>query len=293
VILRRHVMAARRRLVDAGVDPAEAARDAMLLGRHALGWDAATWLSRQADPAPPGFDPVYAALVERRVAREPVAYIRGLQEFWGRDFLVTPAVLIPRPETELIVEIALSCVGELPPSRAVCDLGTGSGCLAVSLAAERPAVRVVATDVSEAAIAVARANAARFGAADRIEFRVGAYLAGADGPFQLVMANPPYVAEIAYPALPPEVRTFEPRLALAGGADGLRDIRRILELCTTALAPGGVLLMEIGHDQSDAVRRLVSAAGSLRILYIRRDLQGIPRTVVAQRAEPRRASVAP
>lgn len=280
--LRDHVTAARARLVAAGIDPAEASRDAVLLGRHVLAWDAAAWLTREIDPAPPGFEASFAGLVERRAAREPVAYIRGVQEFWGREFLVTPAVLIPRPESELIIESALAYIGETH-GRAVCDIGTGSGCLAITLAAERPAARIVATDVSEAALGVARANATRLGVSDRIAFRAGAYLAGAEGPFDMIVSNPPYVTEREYATLAPEVRAFEPTAAFTAGPDGLRDIRHIVSLSAGALAPGGVLIMEIGHDQAEAVRSLVAPANPLRLVDIRRDLQGIPRTLIAQR----------
>jgi release factor glutamine methyltransferase len=141
----------------------------------------------------------------------------------------------------------------------------------------------VATDLSGAALDVARANAARHAVADRIEFREGAYLAGASGPFDLIVSNPPYITESDYASLAPEVRSFEPALALASGPDGLRDIREILVLAGTALAPGGVLLMEIGYGQDAALHGLVAAVPSLRLLRIRNDLQGIPRTVVATR----------
>lgn len=280
--LRGHVTAARARLVAAGIDAADASRDAVLLGRHVLGWDAAAWLTHEVDPAPPGFEGPFAALVERRAAREPVAYIRGVQEFWGREFLTSPAVLIPRPETELIIEYALQHCLPVGQAATVCDIGTGSGCLAVTLTAERPRARMVATDVSEEALNVARANAARLGVADRIAFRVGAYLAGAGERFDLIVSNPPYVTDRDYATLEPEVRAFEPHLALAAGPDGLRDIREILKLCTNALTPGGVLLMEIGHQHADPVCALVAATPSLQLLEIRNDLQGIPRIVVAQ-----------
>ncbi len=153
----------------------------------------------------------------------------------------------------------------------------------MTLAAELPDARVVATDISRAALDVARANAARHGVAGRIEFREGAYLAGAAGPFDLVVSNPPYITDADYETLAPEVRSFEPAMALASGPDGLRDIREILALAPAALAPGGVLLMEIGYGQADALRAAIADIPALTLLRIREDLQGIPRTVVARR----------
>lgn len=275
--LRQHLTAAKTRLAAAGIEPSEAARDALYLARHELGWDRATILTRDTDPPPAGFAAAYAALVERRARREPVAYITGVQEFWNRDFTVSPAVLIPRPETELIIEEALSLV-----FATVADIGTGSGCLAITLAAEFPRARVVATDTSAAALAVARANAARHHVGERIEFRETRYLDGIEGPFDLIVSNPPYVTEAEYAALAPEVRDAEPRSALTAGADGLDDVRVVLSTAATQLGPGGMLLMEIGRGQSDAVTSLVVASPELHLLRISPDLQGIPRVVVVQ-----------
>ena len=213
-----------------------------------------------------------------------MAYIRGWQEFWGRDFIVSPATLIPRPETELIVEEAARLHGRPGlQSRplSIIDIGTGSGCLAVTLAAERPDAQVVATDISGEALAIARANAARHGVANRIEFREGPYLAGASGPFDLIVSNPPYITERDYKALMPEVREFEPATALRSGADGLRDIREVVAIAGACLVTGGHLLMEIGHNQAEAVRQSVGATPGLQLVSIRADLQGIPRVVIA------------
>lgn len=288
--LREHLVAARGRLLAAGIAPAEAARDAALLAGLAAGWDRATVVAREKDPAPAGFAGVFEPLVARRARREPVAYIRGSQEFWGRDFIVSPAVLIPRPETEHVIEAALR-LGAWDAGR-VCDIGTGTGCLAVTLATERPAARVVATDVSAAALAVARLNAARHGVDTRVEYREGPYLAGAAGPFDLVVSNPPYVAERDWEALMPEVRDFEPATALRGGADGLAVVRQVVALSAAALAPGGHLLMEIGCGQADAVRQLVDDRPGLTLLSISPDLQGIPRVaVVGRRGEGRAGDI--
>lgn len=276
--LRQHITAAKARLVAAGIEPPEAARDVLFLAMHATGWDRATLHSRDIDPPPPGFQAAYAAAVDRRTRREPIAYITGVQEFWNRDFAVSPAVLIPRPETELVIEEALSMV-----FATVADIGTGSGCLAVTLAAEFPRAQVVATDISAAALTVARANAERHGVANRIEFRETRYLDGIAGPFDLIVSNPPYVTDGEYEILAPEVRMAEPRSALTAGADGLDDIRQILHRAGSMLVPGGRLLLEMGHEQAVAVTALVASHPPLRLIDIRHDLQRIPRMAVIER----------
>jgi len=284
VTLRETIQAAGARLVAAGIVPGEAGRDAVLLARHVLGWDRATLYANYHEDPAAGFVDRFDPLIERRARREPVAYIRGVQEFWSRDFMVTPDVLIPRPETELIIEELLAC---LPPSapalpRRIADIGTGSGCLAITAAAERPFVEVVATDISEAALGVAHANAARHDAGDRVIFRESAYLSGAAGDFDFILANPPYVTEAEYEDLAPEVREYEPALALVAGEDGLRDIRQIVDVAASRLLPGGTLLMEIGHAHSDAVVELVAGFPSLHLKRISNDLQNIPRVAIIE-----------
>jgi release factor glutamine methyltransferase len=274
--LRDHVIAAKARLVAAGIETSEAARDALLLAMHATGWSRASVHARDTEHPPAGFAEAYAALIDRRTRREPIAYITGVQEFWNRDFTVSPAVLIPRPETELIIEEALSCVFGL-----VADIGTGSGCLAVTLAAEAHRARFVATDISSAALGVARANAEHHNVAARIELRETRYLDGVAGSFDLIVSNPPYVADGEYGSLAPEVH-FEPRTALASGTEGLDGIRGVLSAVEKHLAPGGLLLMEIGHGQADAVGQLIKLAPGLELTRISPDLQGIPRVAVAQ-----------
>ena len=201
--LRQRLLEARARLTGAGVDKNEAVLDTNLLARHVLGWSRAEMLLRQDDPLPAGFEEAFNALIERRARREPAAYIRGKQEFWSREFDVTPEVLIPRPETELIVEELINLLPVDAPAlpRRVADIGTGSGCIAVSVAAERPNVHVVATDISRAALDVARRNAEAAGVAARIEFVECAYLSGATGPFDFILANPPYISESEYEEL--------------------------------------------------------------------------------------------
>jgi release factor glutamine methyltransferase len=278
------VRAARARLIDAGVPEHEAALDAAGLAMHALQCDRAALLTRDRDPAPHGFHDKFEPLLRRREAREPMAYIRGVQEFWGRDFSVSPAVLIPRPETELVIEEALAWRRDrsvaASASPLIADIGTGSGCLAVTLACEWPDARLVATDISEAALQVARENARRHGVDGRIQFRRGTYLAGIGAPIDLIVANPPYVADEERGWLQPEVRDHEPREALFGGTDGLRDARAILALAPSALVVDGRLLMEIGAGQADAVREAVRGIPCLLLLEIRTDLQGIPRVAV-------------
>lgn len=285
VTLRRRLVAARSRLIAAGVDAHEAVLDTNLLGRHVLGWNRATMQLRQDEPPPAGFDAAFDALIERRARREPAAYILGRQEFWSRDFEVTRAVLIPRPETELIVEELLALLPVDAPAlpRRVADIGTGSGCLAISAAVERAYLRVVATDISRDALDVARRNAERLGVADRIEFLERAYLTGVDGPFDFILANPPYVAEKEFESLSPEVREHEPASALAAGEDGLRDIREIVTLGAERLKPGGTMFMEIGHAHAAAVEQLVAAVPALTLTRISTDLQRIPRVAIIER----------
>ena len=283
--LRQRLLDARARLTGAGVDKNEAVLDTNLLARHVLGWSRAEMLLRQDDPLPTGFEEAFSALVERRARREPAAYIRGRQEFWSREFDVTPEVLIPRPETELIVEELINLLPVDAPAlpRRVADIGTGSGCIAVSVAAERPNVHVVATDISRAALDVARRNAEAAGVAARIEFVECAYLSGATGPFDFILANPPYISESEYEELAPEVREYEPQMALLAGEDGLRDIRQIVDVAAARLKPGGTLFMEIGHTQGDRLAALMKAFPSLTLSRISTDLQRIPRVAVIER----------
>jgi release factor glutamine methyltransferase len=285
VNLRDRIAAARARLVAAGIDSGEAGRDAVLLARHLLDWDRATIYANYDDTPSADFLDRFAAAIERRARREPVAYIRGVQEFWNRDFIVNAAVLIPRPETELIIEEFLARLPADAPARPrrVADIGTGSGCLAITAAAERPYVEVVATDISAAALGVARQNAARHGVADRITFRESAYLIGVTGTFDFILSNPPYVTEFDYQRLAPEVREYEPASALVAGEDGYRDIRQIVEVGTAYLTPGGTMLIEIGYEQADAVVDLVLSYPALRLVNIANDLQNIPRVAVIER----------
>jgi release factor glutamine methyltransferase len=192
-------------------------------------------------------------------------------------------VLIPRPESEFVVEESLALLRRtnlLAPRLA--DVGTGSGCLAVSLAYELPGATVVATDVSGAALEVARGNARRHGVGRRVTFVETSFLDGIDGPFDLIAANPPYVKEGDKPALSPAVR-YEPDVALFGGASGLRGLEATLEAALATLADDGALVMEFGFGQEDDIRRLVAARDGLRLDHVRADLQGLPRTAIIER----------
>lgn len=287
--LQETLAAARARLVGAGISDVEAALDVDLYARTILGWDRATLVTEGPGPVPSSLEPRFSEWLDRRERREPTAYIVGVREFWGLDFAVTPAVLIPRPETEFIVEEALAIISERlkasghrdEPIR-VADIGTGSGCVAIALAHEVPRCRIVATDLSSEALAVARQNAARHGVENRVRFVHTSYLDGVDGEFDLIVANPPYVKEGDKPALSRDVR-HEPDVALFGGADGLRDIGGVLDAATGHLAAGGWFVMEFGYGQEEAVRALVGGRPALRLDHVREDLQGIPRTVIIQR----------
>jgi release factor glutamine methyltransferase len=273
----------RDRLIAAGIAHDEASIDVDLFARTILGWDRARVLVNRTDPAPAALEPFFSQWVSRRVAREPSAYIVGTREFWGLDFDVTSDVLIPRPESEFVVEESLALLRRtnlLAPRLA--DVGTGSGCLAVSLAYELPGATVVATDVSGAALEVARGNARRHGVGRRVTFVETSFLDGIDGPFDLIAANPPYVKEGDKPALSPAVR-YEPDVALFGGASGLRGLEATLEAALATLADDGALVMEFGFGQEDDIRRLVAARDGLRLDHVRADLQGLPRTAIIER----------
>jgi release factor glutamine methyltransferase len=276
------VAAARERLAAAGIASDEAGLDAVLLARHVLGWDAATWIARETDPAPPGFVERYRELVARRTRREPMGYLLGRVEFWGLELEVSPAVLIPRPESEIIVEAALGAARGLAAPLIV-DVGTGSGCLAVALASALPAARILAIDVSAPALAVARRNAARHGVARRIAFVRGDLLGPLRGEADLIVSNPPYVPRTERHNLQPEVRAYEPPEALFAGDDGLAVIRRLVAGAETHLRPSGWLIFELGIGQQPAVRALLEQSGRWHSIDIRPDLQGIPRTAMARR----------
>jgi release factor glutamine methyltransferase len=285
------VAAASRQLTAAGRDERETRLDAALLARWQLGWTMARWLVSLGDEAPAEFAAAVAPLLARRAHAEPIAYITGEREFYGRTFRVTPDVLIPRPETELVVEDALACLRSVPPDRTrpqpplVVDVGTGSGCIAITVALEHPAARIVATDISHAALAVAADNAQRLGVADRLTFRHGPLLAGWSEAADLIVSNPPYVATADRAALPADVAGYEPATALFGGPDGLEVLRALISSAPGALAPDGWLVLEMGFGQASEVQRLVREATGLDLIRLRSDLQDIPRVAVARRSD--------
>jgi len=224
--------------------------------------------------------------VERRAAGEPQQYITGQQEFYGLEFEVTPDVLIPRPETELLVETALRLLDQTEQPQSICDVGTGSGCIAISILHERESVlQATGLDISVRALRVAARNAERHGVRSRLKLIASDCFAAIDFAqprFSMIVSNPPYVAEAALEGLQREVRDHEPRVALTPGTDGLRIIRRLLEDAPRLLFPGGHLLMEIGFDQHAAVEELIDRS-VWRLLDIHRDLQGIPRIVALRK----------
>lgn len=275
--------AAREALVQAGIPAADAALDAEVLARHVLGWDRAALLTRWRDPAPPGFAARLDSLLARRAAREPVAYITGCREFWGLDFEVTPDVLIPRPETELIVDAALEYAHGHRAPRSLVDVGTGSGCLAVALATEFPAASVIATDVSPAALIVAARNAHRHGVSDRLRLLAADLLDSRVQGADLIVSNPPYIPDADAPGLQREVGRHEPASALFGGpGDGLGILRRMLAAAPACLNAGGRLIVEFGFGQEAGVREAASVTG-WEVVRVGSDLQQIPRIAIMRR----------
>jgi release factor glutamine methyltransferase len=279
---------ARGALVAAGISVREAGFDADLLASRVLGCDRAQLVTRLRDEEPPDFAARFAPLISRRAAREPMAYILGEREFWAMTFEVTPDVLIPRPETELMVEEAIRLHRYRPPSTII-DVCTGSGCLAVALATEFPLASVIATDISDAALKVAHRNAARHGVQGRVRFERTDMLEGVDARAPLIVCNPPYVPAGHARALMPEVTEFEPHVALFAGDDGLDAYRRLLPMAAAHLEPGGRLMVEVGYDQDGPVADLASRQG-WRPASALRDLQGITRTLVLEHTShvPRR-----
>ncbi len=244
-------------------------REARLLLCHALGVTHAALEAHPERKVSPQDTAQFQDLVARRARGEPMAYLTGHREFYGLDFRVTPAVLIPREETELLVDVALDA-----PARRILDLGTGSGCLAIAVAKQRPQAEMTAVDASEAALEVARENALRHGVS--VRFLQGDWFAPVAGErFDLILANPPYVAE-GDPHLSQGDVRFEPRGALAAGPDGLDDIRRIVAAADAHLASGGQLWFEHGYDQAAAVEAQLAGAGFVGIGHLR-DLAGIVR----------------
>jgi release factor glutamine methyltransferase len=263
----------------------EARREAGSLLSFILGKDRTFLISHAEDQLGDELLDQFEESVERRAAGEPLQYITGVQDFFGREFRVTPDVLIPRPETELLVEAALEVIGGPDSAAFICDVGTGSGCIALTLLCERLQARAVALDKSPAAIDVAKINAGNLSVTDRVEFVVSDCFNSLDTKdhlFDLIVSNPPYVAAAMIDGLQREVRDHEPLIALSPGADGLSIIRRLLNEAPQFLKNNGHLIMEIGFDQGEAVRALVDNA-TWQLLDVKPDLQSIPRIVVLKR----------
>jgi release factor glutamine methyltransferase len=272
----------RARLACAGIETARL--EACLLYEHAAGCDRAALLARGREPVDAAAAPRYERLLAERSRRIPLAYLTGEREFWSLRLQVDPRVLVPRPETETLVEAALERVG---PAARVADVGTGSGAVVIALARERRDGAFVATDRSAAALEVARANAAEHGVAPRIAFLHGdllAPLAALTAPLDALVANLPYIPTADLAGLQPEVRDFEPRAALDGGPDGLELIGALIAGARPLLRRGGWLLLEIGAGQADAVRRLLCGTGRFDEVSTRRDLAGIERVVAGRAA---------
>jgi release factor glutamine methyltransferase len=265
--------------------------DAEILLRHVTGWDRATLLAHPGREVAEPDRRRFLSLVETRARRIPLQHLTGVQAFWRQEIHVTPDVLIPRPETEVLVEGAVERLRGRARAR-VADVGTGSGCIALAVAAEAPDVEVHATDLSRAALAVAEDNARRLGLGDRVTFHEGdllSPLAAWTGRLDVILSNPPYVDPGDAPDLAPEVRDHEPALALFPPGEPLSIYRRLLPDAVPFLRPGGWILVEVGRGQADAVALLARGAG-LVVERVLPDLAGIPRVVEARRAGGSQAS---
>ncbi|MCF4167031.1 peptide chain release factor N(5)-glutamine methyltransferase [Zavarzinia compransoris] len=257
-------------------------RDAELIVAHGLGLDRAGLIAHGDDPVEPGKAEAILALAAERAGRRPMAQILGRREFWSLEFKVTADTLDPRPDTETLVEAVLAVIGlrRWKPLR-ILDLGTGTGCILAALLSECPAASGVGVDRSAAAVAVARENMAALGLAPRARIVEGDWTAGLSGPFDVIVSNPPYIPEADVARLAPEVRLFEPRMALTPGGDGLDAYRAIVASVGAVAAPGAVIAFEVGIGQADAVARLMTDAGFGPVAQ-RADLAGIARAVVGR-----------
>lgn len=285
--VRRALRQATASLSDAGTESAHL--DAELLLAEALGLDRSMLYLHYEAPLEARAEERFRSLLARRVDGEPSAYITGRREFWSLDFLVTPAVIVPRPETEMLVEVAVGLFeaeSQISDRKfQILDLGTGSGAISISLAKEIANAEVWATDVSSDALGIARANARRHGVEEKIQFLHGDLFepVSARGEiFDLIVSNPPYVRRAALETLPRDVRDFEPRVALDGGADGLDFYRRIIPGALRYLTMGGFLAVEIGADMGEDVVRLFTDAGGYAPPQLYRDLAGKERIVCAR-----------
>jgi len=281
MMLRDALVDAVPRLEAAGVDTPRL--DAELLLAHSLGRNRTYLYAHLPDPLPADAAHRFARLLQRRAAREPLPYLLGAWEFMGLSFEVSPAVLIPRPETEVLVEAVAERVA---PNARVLDVGAGSGCISVALARLLPQCQVTALEPSPEARAVAERNVAALGAAERVRILAGFFPQDADGlgPFDALVSNPPYIPTAEVEGLAPELRLHEPRLALDGGADGLTVLRALARDGAALLAPGGLLAVELAQGQAGAVCELLASAGQWDEPESLPDLAGIARVVLARRS---------
>lgn len=270
-----------------GIDTARL--DAEILLAHTLTIDRTRLLARLSSPISQDKQEIFQRLIERRIRREPIAYITGKREFWSREFCVTPDVLIPRPETEFVVETVLQLVAQpgIANPRSliqILDIGTGSGCIAITLAKELPTAELWAVDLSSAALTVALDNAQRHGVDKRIRFLQGDLFSSIHEAlkFDIVVSNPPYIARDDLTALQPEVRDWEPKAALDGGKDGLTFYCRLVQESQTRLRSGGWLIMEMGVGQCSAVTRLIQAQSNFQESLCVQDYTGFDRVVAAR-----------
>lgn len=278
---------AKQALGQAGVE--NAGQESRWLVGHALGLDSHHLASKAEKSVSEELLARATSMVARRSAREPLQYILGAQEFCGLEFHVTPAVLIPRPETELLVQEALRVV-DFAGESVVVDVGTGSGCVAVTLATILAKARIMAVDRSPEALAVAKGNAERHAVAERIDWIEGDLLSpmrerGLVGKVDVIVSNPPYIAESDWAGLQPEVREFEPRPALVAGPKGTEFHERLIREAAEYLVPGGSLVMEIGQGQWPAVQRMAEQVGGFEPMQAVKDEAGIERIVIVQRSE--------
>ncbi|WP_374466911.1 peptide chain release factor N(5)-glutamine methyltransferase [Ferrovibrio sp.] len=272
---------ATRRLKEAGIEGPR--QDAVLLLSEAAGLSPDRVRLQPETTLAPDIAARFEALMQRRLAREPVSQILGRREFWGLDFHVTRDVLDPRPDSETLVAGALAAIPDRGAAWRIVDFGTGSGCLLLSLLHELPNATGLGVDASPAALEIARANAEQLGLASRVDFRQGDWGAGLEGPFDILISNPPYIESAVVPELAPEVARHEPRLALDGGADGLDAYRRLVPHMARLAAPGAFAALEIGLGQDAAVSALLAGAGFAGIVVLP-DLAGVGRVVTGRKS---------
>ena len=271
-------------LKSAGNDEAEL--DARMLVGAALDLDLTGMIAQASRKLTSVETALLAQYAQRRIAGEPIARILGQKEFWGLPLQLSPATLVPRPDTETVVELALQLLragGELDRSLRIADLGTGSGAILLALLSELPAAKGFGTDISEEALQTAAANAARAGLSDRATFIACDYASGLAGQFDLIVSNPPYIRSSDIAGLAAEVANHDPLAALDGGADGLDAYRTLIPQAARLLAPGAVLVVEAGQGQSGLIEALMTAAGLTAATAPKADLAGIPRAVAGHK----------